>query len=82
MTGKKPKHPPLSPLKSSAITGYHYDPATETLHLGFASGGVHSYGGVDPKKAASLAQADSVGSFFHKHIWGVHPDKKVADDQP
>lgn len=75
----KPKHPPLAPLKSSAITGFHYDPVSGVLHLGFASGGVHHYAGVSKEKATQLAQAKSVGQFFHQHIRGQHAEKKVAD---
>jgi hypothetical protein len=71
------KHPPLAPLKSSAITGHHYDPASGVLHLGFASGGVYRYRGFPKDKADALAKAESAGGYFHAHIRDKHDGELV-----
>lgn len=71
------KHPPLSPLKSSAVSGMHHDPASGVLHLGFASGGVYRYKGVPKATADALAKADSAGAYFHAHIRDQHDGEMV-----
>lgn len=72
------KHPPLSELKSNAISGYHYDPATKVLHLRFTSGDVWRYPGVPAETARNFAMAVSHGQFFHAHIRKHHEGTKVA----
>ncbi len=72
------KHPTLAPLKSTALTGYHYDAPTEVLHLGFTSGDVWRYPNVSKDKADGLAKATSAGAYFHANIRGQHLGNKVS----
>lgn len=69
-THHKPHAPAINfaPLKSSQISGHHYDEPTKTLHIKFHSGGHYSYAGVEKKIADGLTAADSAGKYFTQHI--------------
>jgi len=73
------KHPPLKPLQSSALSGHHYDPESKVLHLGFTSGHVHRYLGVQGHVAQGLEEAKSAGSYFHQRIRGRYAEEKITD---
>lgn len=60
----------LKTLNSSNLSGVHYDDATQTLTVEFASGGRYSYGGVAREHYDGLLNAESHGKYFHKHIRG------------
>lgn len=75
MTPKQPKPPALKPVKSSNVEGYHYDDATQMLHVKFKSGKTYQYAGVPKAVMDSLLKADSFGSHMSKHII---PKFKVA----
>lgn len=66
------KHPELSPLTSSLLSGHHYDPDTRQLHLGFNSGQVYRYDDVGIDKAEALAGSASPGRYFGSRIRGHH----------
>jgi len=67
----------LTPIKSSAISAHGYDPASETLHLQFASGGTYSYPGVPPEKYAALQAAESAGKYVAQHIRPHHVGERA-----
>lgn len=54
-----------TPVTSSGIKSIGHDPATDTLHVEFASGGVHEYEGVTSAEHAALMAAKSIGGHFH-----------------
>lgn len=71
------KHPELTPLNSSAITGIHYDPSSQVLHARFPSGDVYRYEGVGADKVEAMTGAASPGASFNKLIAGRHVGRKV-----
>jgi KTSC domain len=75
MTQQKPKAPALKPVKSSNVDGFHYDPASGSLHVKFKTGKTYEYTGVKPQDVEALTKADSFGSHMSKHII---PKFKVA----
>jgi hypothetical protein len=71
------KHPDLTPIKSSALQGYHYDPTGRALHVQFPSGDVYRYDDVPVDKVEAMTGAASPGSYFNRRIAGVHTGHKV-----
>ncbi|MGJ7553062.1 KTSC domain-containing protein [Variovorax sp. RB3P1] len=69
----------MQPVKSSQLSSIGYDAASKTLAATFARGpgAVYQYPNVDAKVYADLMAADSIGSFFGKHIKPL-PCKKLA----
>lgn len=63
----------MKPLKSSNLKAAAYDAATKTLTIEFSSGVPWTYVGVPEKHHAGLFEAESPGSYFHRHIRG-NPD--------
>jgi hypothetical protein len=66
-----------TPVKSSNIKSVGYDPASQTLEVEFASGGVHQYAGVSTAQHAALLKAKSIGQHFHREIRTTHKAKQV-----
>jgi KTSC domain len=64
-------------VKSSNIDAVAHSPESSELHVRFKNGGVYKYAGVDADKHKALMAADSVGSYIHKNIKGVHAHTKV-----
>jgi hypothetical protein len=65
---------------SSNIDILGYDAKTETLYVEFhSSGTVYSYSGVKESTFDMLVNADSVGSFYARHIKGTY-DSDVAGE--
>lgn len=60
----------MKPVKSQQIASIGYDAESKTLAATFTRGPgtVYHYPNVEPKMFADLMAADSIGSFFGKHI--------------
>lgn len=70
----------LMPCESSQIKGYGYDAASRTLAIQFRSNGAtYHYSDVPPELVEDMKKAESVGSFFGKHIRGRFNDAKQPD---
>lgn len=54
--------------ESSQIRAMEYDASRSVLRVHFQRGGTYEYEGVNPDLIQSLIGADSIGSFFNKHI--------------
>lgn len=69
----------MTPVKSSQVASIGYNAATKTLAVTFTRGPstVYQYPGVDPKMHADFLAAESIGTFFGKHIKPL-PFKKIA----
>ena len=75
---------PLSPVTSSQIAAIGHDPASNTLAIQFKSGKapVYHYANVDAELFEQFRTADSIGSFFYKHIKPAtdkHPYSRVEE---
>ena len=58
----------LTPVESSHLAAYDYDPQTETLELQFRNGDRWSYAYVFEDLYYGFMQSSSMGSFFHHRI--------------
>lgn len=67
----------LHPLKSSAISGMHHDPATGKLTVEFSSGKRWEYDDVPLEKAESLRGAQSPGAYFGSKIRGLFTGREL-----
>jgi hypothetical protein len=67
----------IKPVNSSNIAGVGYDAATQEMHVQFSSGATYSYIGVPPEHHEALANADSIGAHFAKHIRPNYTGKRV-----
>lgn len=73
-----PYHPiPMVPVGSSQVKAIGYDAATKTLAVTFAHGlgSIYHYPDVEPETHAAFVGAESIGSYFGKHIKNL-PFKK------
>jgi hypothetical protein len=61
---------PLTPVQSSQIHAIGHDPASNTMAIQFKSGKapVYHYANVDAEEFAKFSGAESIGSYFYKHI--------------
>ena len=67
---------------SSQITGIGYDEAEKVLTVRFKKGGaMYRYYGVPESEHRGLIKAESVGKFFHRHVRGVYPTKKLGPSE-
>lgn len=57
-----------TPVTSSRLAAIGYDAATETLEIEFKGGHVYQYENVPLNMHTELVAAESVGSYFIKHI--------------
>lgn len=76
----KPRHPiALKPVKSSQVSHIGYDEATKTLAVTFTrgTGAIYHYPDVSKETYVAFNKAESIGSFFGKHIKSL-PFKKFA----
>jgi hypothetical protein len=62
----------LTPLASSNLAGYDYDPDTQTLQIRFKSGRTYSYASVPQGVVDGLGTADSPGQYFNSTIKDVY----------
>ena len=56
------------PVKSSNVDSVGYEEGTKTLEVGFKSGGVYQYAGVEPQTHLDLMGAESIGKFVSQNI--------------
>ena len=77
MTAAKPKNP-MTPVKSSAMTGYHIDHATGTLTIEFPSGDKWAYNHVTLERLTAFEGAASKGGYFAREIKPHHIGKQVG----
>lgn len=66
-----------APVSSSNLRSVGYDEATQTLEIEFHSGGVYQYDSVPRSVYKALMNAPSHGKYFHAHIKGVYPYKRI-----
>lgn len=90
-TSPKPSFADLTPVESTNIHSFGYDPSAQALRIRFHSGSVYDYLGVDQATADAFSQADSKGRFHGQTIRGkfkaelveAKGDKKpAAEEQP
>ena len=69
----------LHPVKSSQVQSIGFDEATGTLAVKFTrgAGATYHYPGVTKETFEKFRAADSIGTFFGKHIKPL-PFKKIA----
>jgi hypothetical protein len=71
------KLPDLTPVKSSMMTGYAYDPNTRDLTVQFTSGAAYRYADVSAEKVEAMAGNKSIGGFFSAKIRDHHSSVKL-----
>ncbi len=71
------KLPQMTPMTSSVISGHHYDPGTQALHIAMKNGATYRYDGVPLEKAEAFAGNASPGGYFGKRIKGLYPATKL-----
>jgi KTSC domain len=64
-------------VSSSNVASVGYDPQSNTLEVGFLSGGVYQYYGVPSGIFRGLVGASSVGSYLHHHVKGIFRYRRV-----
>ena len=73
----------MQAVKSSQIEAVGHNAATQTLAIRFKGGSTYRYDNVPAQLFADMLAAESVGSFFYKHIKpraDLFPFKKVNYD--
>lgn len=75
--------PPLKPIESSALQGFHHDPNTQKLTIQYhgkdgAPGDVWQYDGVGVDKVHELEHSASPGRVLATRIKTVHPGRKLT----
>lgn len=78
--GERPQIP-LVEVESNQVGAIGYDEATQTLAVRFkrGTGHIYHYPDVTPETHAAFISAESVGTFFGKHIKQL-PFKKYQPD--
>jgi len=69
----------MVPVESKAISEIGYDEEDSALGVRFLSGGLHYYDGVPPSVWEQMQKAESLGKFFHSHIRGKYPARKIPE---
>lgn len=71
----------LLPVESSQVRAVGYDKESRTLAVAFnhGKGAIYHYPDVSPETYEAFVNAESIGSFFGKHIKPL-PFKKYAPD--
>jgi len=66
--------PCRTPVQSSVLRWFEFDPVRSTLKVEFvATGEVYRYRGVSPARVEGLLQAESKGRYFNAHIRDRYP---------
>ena len=60
----------LTPVTSSTIDAFGYDPALNELYVQFKSGAVYTYSNVESETYFALCEAESFGKFLNANIKG------------
>ncbi len=68
----------MTPIDSSVVKGYSYNPDSRELRVRFPNGDIHQYEDVPIEKVHTLAGAESPGRYFNEKIRGIHLSKKVS----
>lgn len=68
----------LIPVKSSSITGYHYDTERRLLTVEYTGGNRYTYSEVPMSKITAWLKSDSLGKHFNAHIKPHHEAKRVG----
>ena len=66
-----------TPVSSSNLVSVGYDAGSGTLEIEFGGGRVYQYAGVSQEAYRALANADSIGSNFHRHIRDKYPTTEI-----
>lgn len=75
----------MQDVKSSQIEAVGYDATTRTLAVRFKGGALYHYDGCEPETFEAFSKAESVGSYFYKHIKphaDKYPYRKIASRRP
>jgi KTSC domain len=64
-------------VESRTVATAGYDDRSSTMELEFVDGGVYRYFAVPRSVFDALLAADSIGRFFHDHIRGVYPFRRI-----
>lgn len=70
--------PKLTPIESSSLNGYHYDPNSRVLTVQFSSGAHYSYDDVSAERVEALSGAKSPGGYFAAKIRDQHKATKLG----
>lgn len=73
---------PMNPVESNQVKAIGYDEATKTLAVTFTrgAGAIYHYPNVEPELYAEFIGAESIGTFFGKHIKAL-PFKKFKEPE-
>lgn len=69
--------PKLTPIESSSLNGYHYDPNSRVLTVQFSSGAHYSYDDIPIEKVEALTGNKSPGGYFAANIRDRHKATKL-----
>lgn len=74
----------MQPVTSNQVAAIGYDPATKTLAVTFTrgAGAIYHYPNVEPEVHADFLAAESIGTFFSKHIKSLPFEKFKAPEAP
>lgn len=75
----------MQAVESSQIEAVGYDAPTRTLAIRFRGGALYHYDGCEAETFEALRGAESVGSYFYKHIKpnaDKYPYRKIAARRP
>lgn len=74
----------LIPVKSGQVKAIGYDAATKVLAVTFTrgTGAIYHYPNVEQKTFNDFMGAESIGTYFGKHIKALPFDKFTADPVP
>ena len=62
------EHIPLTPVESAAIAAIGHNPDKNILAIQFKSGSIRHYAGFSVEAFEAMAQAESIGQYFHTKI--------------
>ncbi len=67
----------MQPVESSNLAAAGYDQDKEVLYIEFKNGNVYEYSNVPFDVYTGLMDADSLGSYFHRHIRTAYDYRKL-----
>lgn len=75
---------PMTEVESGQVKAIGYSPETKTLSVVFqhGKGAIYHYPNVEPKVHADFLAAESIGTFFGKHIKALPFKKFPAPPKP
>ncbi len=69
--------PEMISVQSSHLERVGYDKQAQELYVEFKDGSLYCYTSVSEETYDELVRADSVGKFFHAHIYGQRNYRKI-----